>query len=86
MGSTCFMNTILQTFIHNPLLRAHFLSDKHNSKMCQNSSTCLACEMDKLFQNVMNFKILLIFSFLMVKHLHMDLHPFYKPCGCRINI
>lgn len=28
LGSTCFMNSILQTIIHNPILKAHFLSGK----------------------------------------------------------
>ncbi|KAJ3118549.1 hypothetical protein HK098_005905 [Nowakowskiella sp. JEL0407] len=50
MGSTCFMNVILQTFVHNPLLKAHFLSDKHNSALCS-TRMCMACEMDKLFSN-----------------------------------
>ncbi|KAJ3255787.1 hypothetical protein HK103_006045 [Boothiomyces macroporosus] len=50
MGSTCFMNTILQTFLHNPFLKAHFLSDKHSSRKCQKeASTCMACQLDKLF-------------------------------------
>ncbi|KAG9017148.1 hypothetical protein FRB90_001572 [Tulasnella sp. 427] len=50
LGSTCYMNVILQTFIHNPLLRNHFLSDKHPHKLCKNlNPPCLCCEMDKLF-------------------------------------
>ncbi|KAI8620523.1 hypothetical protein BC830DRAFT_1059123, partial [Chytriomyces sp. MP71] len=52
MGSTCFMNVILQSFIHNPLLRAHFLGDKHNQSLCKlkmSNKTCMACEMDTLF-------------------------------------
>jgi len=48
LGSTCFMNVIIQSFIHNPLLRAHFLGDRHNYKLCKNP-LCLACELDKLF-------------------------------------
>jgi len=48
LGSTCFMNVIIQSFIHNPLLRAHFLGDRHNYKLCKNT-LCLACELDKLF-------------------------------------
>jgi ubiquitin carboxyl-terminal hydrolase 22/27/51 len=48
LGSTCFMNVIIQSFIHNPLLRAYFLGDRHNYKLC-NNSFCLACELDKLF-------------------------------------
>ncbi|OAJ40007.1 hypothetical protein BDEG_23788 [Batrachochytrium dendrobatidis JEL423] len=57
MGSTCFMNTILQTFIHNPLLRAHFLSDKHDRRFCpRKSQPCLSCEMDDLFCQFYNGK------------------------------
>jgi len=51
LGSTCFMNVIIQSFIHNPLLRAHFLGDRHNYKLCKNP-LCLACELDKLFAQV----------------------------------
>lgn len=49
MGSTCFLNVILQSFLHNPLLRNYFLSDRHNAKLCAAGRDCLACEMDKLF-------------------------------------
>ncbi|KAG0241154.1 hypothetical protein BGW41_006260, partial [Actinomortierella wolfii] len=49
MGSTCFMNVILQCFIHNPLLRGYFLSDMHSSKRCEVKSDCMGCEMDQLF-------------------------------------
>ncbi|KAI8350654.1 hypothetical protein B0O80DRAFT_123514 [Mortierella sp. GBAus27b] len=49
MGSTCFMNVILQCFIHNPLLRNYFLSDQHSSKRCEVKNDCMGCEMDRLF-------------------------------------
>ena len=49
MGSTCFLNVILQSFLHNPLLRNYFLSDRHNAALCSLGKECLACEMDKLF-------------------------------------
>ncbi|KAG0042662.1 hypothetical protein BGZ83_000206 [Gryganskiella cystojenkinii] len=49
MGSTCFMNVILQCFIHNPLLRGYFLSDQHSSKRCEVKTDCMGCEMDQLF-------------------------------------
>ncbi|EPQ27415.1 uncharacterized protein PFL1_04953 [Pseudozyma flocculosa PF-1] len=49
MGATCFMNVIIQAFLHNPLLRNFFLSDRHNPALCTNSRACLACEMDKIF-------------------------------------
>ncbi|KZT29784.1 cysteine proteinase [Neolentinus lepideus HHB14362 ss-1] len=48
LGQTCFMNSVLQSFIHNPLLRNYFLSDKHNHRLCKNKD-CTCCEMDKLF-------------------------------------
>ncbi|KAJ1033658.1 hypothetical protein NDA13_001644 [Ustilago tritici] len=49
MGATCFMNVIIQAFLHNPLLRNYFLSDRHNPALCQGGKVCLACEMDKIF-------------------------------------
>jgi ubiquitin carboxyl-terminal hydrolase 22/27/51 len=55
LGSTCFMNCILQSFIHNPFLRNYFLSDKHNRTVCierKKNGTCLGCEMDYLFTQV----------------------------------
>lgn len=51
MGNTCFMNVILQSMAHNPLLKAHFLSDRHNYKSCKRKY-CMCCEMDKLFEQV----------------------------------
>ncbi|CAO3624062.1 unnamed protein product [Mucor fragilis] len=48
MGNTCFMNVILQSLVHNPLLKAYFLSDRHNPKNCQ-KQFCMCCEMDDLF-------------------------------------
>ncbi|PWZ00966.1 cysteine proteinase, partial [Testicularia cyperi] len=49
MGATCFMNVIIQSFLHNPLLRNYFLADRHNPSLCSGNKTCLACEMDKMF-------------------------------------
>ena len=51
LGQTCFLNVILQSIIHNPLLRNYFLSDKHNSKLCKHKE-CTCCEIDKLFTEV----------------------------------
>jgi ubiquitin carboxyl-terminal hydrolase 22/27/51 len=58
MGSTCFMNSILQALLHNPLLRSYFLADKHNERLCAArkkdgaQGVCLACEMDHVFGEV----------------------------------
>jgi ubiquitin carboxyl-terminal hydrolase 22/27/51 len=54
MGNTCFMNVILQSLVHNPLLKAYFLSDRHNPKNCQ-KQFCMCCEMDDLFAQVSFF-------------------------------
>ncbi|KAJ3920258.1 hypothetical protein F5877DRAFT_38495 [Lentinula edodes] len=48
LGQTCYLNVILQCFVHNPLLRNHFLGDRHNHKLCK-IQDCACCEMDKLF-------------------------------------
>ncbi|KAJ1545489.1 guanine nucleotide-binding protein subunit beta 1, partial [Cladochytrium tenue] len=55
MGATCFMNVVIQSFVHNPLLRVHFLADRHNQSLCanrRNGNICVACELDDLFLNV----------------------------------
>jgi len=49
MGSTCFMSVILQSFVHNPLLRNFYLGDGHQIGQCTQDN-CLSCAMDELFQ------------------------------------
>lgn len=51
LGQTCFLNVVLQCFVHNPLLRNYFLGDKHNSRTCK-IEDCTCCEMDQLFTEV----------------------------------
>jgi ubiquitin carboxyl-terminal hydrolase 22/27/51 len=48
------MNCILQSLLHNPLLRNYFLSDLHNRSGCSanRDDICLACELDYLFAEV----------------------------------
>jgi ubiquitin carboxyl-terminal hydrolase 22/27/51 len=48
------MNCILQSLLHNPLLRNYFLSDFHNRSGCSadRDDICLACELDYLFAEV----------------------------------
>ncbi|EJD06815.1 cysteine proteinase [Fomitiporia mediterranea MF3/22] len=55
LGQTCFLNVILQSFLHNPMLRNYFLSDMHNSKACK-IKECMCCELDKLFSEVYSGK------------------------------
>lgn len=36
LSQTCFLSAVLQALIHNPLLRAYFLADRHNRRVCTN--------------------------------------------------
>lgn len=42
LSQTCFLSAILQSLIHNPLLKAYFLNDKHNRHVCSNGSKGLS--------------------------------------------
>ncbi|KAL3081957.1 hypothetical protein niasHT_032639 [Heterodera trifolii] len=58
LGNTCFMNCIIQTLLHIPMLRDYFLSDQHHC--CRSgpstvtnrelNNTCLMCELSHVFQ------------------------------------
>ncbi|RDL30436.1 Ubiquitinyl hydrolase 1 [Venustampulla echinocandica] len=50
MGATCYMNVILQCFVHNPLLRNFYLGDGHQSGECSYKN-CMSCAMDDMFQD-----------------------------------
>lgn len=55
LGSTCFMNSVLQAVLHAPPLRDYFLNDRHNHKICRRSSSdllCLPCDLDVMFSAV----------------------------------
>lgn len=47
LGSTCFMNVIVQILIHTPVLRDYFLSDRHT---CKQIASCMVCEISNIFQ------------------------------------
>lgn len=46
LGSTCFMNCIIQVLIHTPVLRDYFLADRHNCKL----ASCMVCEISNIYQ------------------------------------
>lgn len=48
-GATCYQNVVLQSFLHNPILRNFYLSDGHSSHNCE-IPHCLSCAMDDIFQ------------------------------------
>ncbi|KAK0713800.1 ubiquitin carboxyl-terminal hydrolase-like protein [Lasiosphaeria miniovina] len=49
-GATCYQNVVLQSFLHNPVLRNFYLSDGHQSINCD-TQHCLSCAMDDMFQD-----------------------------------
>ncbi|KAL3130987.1 Ubiquitin C-terminal hydrolase 22 [Trebouxia sp. C0009 RCD-2024] len=55
LGNTCFMNSILQVFLHVPLLRTFFLGGGHMHRLCPHLTPpdkpgkCLSCELDNIF-------------------------------------
>lgn len=49
-GATCYQNVVLQSFLHNPILRNFYLSDGHASSNCEDNY-CLSCAMDDMFQD-----------------------------------
>ena len=64
LGSTCFMNTIVQALIHNPLVRAYFLADQHNCRECPRHAVasasqkiCLCCDLDLLFSKAFSGEV-----------------------------
>lgn len=48
MGNTCFMSVVLQSLIHNPFVRAFYLSEGHRQAEC-NIEYCISCAMDEMF-------------------------------------
>ncbi|CAH8357429.1 unnamed protein product [Eruca vesicaria subsp. sativa] len=52
LGSTCFMNAVLQALVHAPPLRNFWLSGQHNRDLCERRSLgllCLPCDLDLIF-------------------------------------
>ncbi|KAF2100006.1 cysteine proteinase [Rhizodiscina lignyota] len=48
MGQTCFMSVIMQSLVHNPLVRAFYLGEGHKNVDCEKES-CTSCAMDEIF-------------------------------------
>lgn len=52
LGSTCFMNCIVQVLMHTPFLRDYFLTERHRCNGLP--GTCAVCEVSKLFQVILD--------------------------------
>ncbi|KAF3993696.1 hypothetical protein FT663_01109 [Candidozyma haemuli var. vulneris] len=64
LGATCFMSCVLQTLLHNPLVRNHFFNnDLHffncpsaqhylDDSQIDSSSACITCSVDAVFKQV----------------------------------
>ncbi|KAF8424052.1 hypothetical protein EV426DRAFT_600348 [Tirmania nivea] len=48
MGATCFMSVVLQSLIHNPLIRNFYLTDGHRARECQQTN-CMSCAVEEVF-------------------------------------
>ena len=61
LGSTCFMSCILQSFIHNPIIRNHFFNNDVHFFNCASAqqdgaaidetNACVTCSIDTIFKN-----------------------------------
>lgn len=47
-GSTCFISSVLQTFIHNPKLKQHFFNSDEHYFNCE-LNQCITCSVNKIF-------------------------------------
>lgn len=63
LGSTCFMSCILQSFVHNPIIKYHFFNNDYHYFNCNSnmdylmdgenideSNACITCSIDKIFK------------------------------------
>jgi ubiquitin carboxyl-terminal hydrolase 22/27/51 len=50
LGQSCYINALLQCFLHNPFLRAYFLSDFHRANTCE-IEHCMTCALDDIFKD-----------------------------------
>ncbi|KAI5952290.1 hypothetical protein KGF54_003156 [Candida jiufengensis] len=66
LGATCFMSSILQTFIHNPIIKTQFFNNDLHYFNCEHlknqeingyigeENACITCSIDLIFKNFYN--------------------------------
>src|SRR5664279_3792132 len=57
MSNTCYMTSVLESMVHNPLMRNFYLSEGHKPVTCpraQASRPCLSCNFYDMFQQFNN--------------------------------
>ena len=52
LGQTCYMTVILQSLIHNPIMRNFFLANRHDTSDCP-IEDCVACALTVSFSDVL---------------------------------
>jgi ubiquitin carboxyl-terminal hydrolase 22/27/51 len=50
MGQTCFMSVILQSLMHNPLIKSYYLQEGHRATDCEREA-CTSCAFDEIIQD-----------------------------------
>ncbi|KAK2784649.1 hypothetical protein FQN53_008369 [Emmonsiellopsis sp. PD_33] len=53
LGQTCYMNVILQTLLHDPLLTTYFLGNNHRTYECP-VENCISCAVSEAFAEFNN--------------------------------
>ncbi|EDN08743.1 conserved hypothetical protein [Histoplasma mississippiense (nom. inval.)] len=53
LGQTCYMNVILQTLLHDPLLTTYFLGNNHHTYDCT-IQNCISCAVSEAFAEFNN--------------------------------
>lgn len=65
MGVSCYMTSVLEAMVGNPLVRNFYLGDGHKPATCHKALSdkpCLSCNLDEMFQHFNNTETTVAFS------------------------
>lgn len=48
LGSTCYASVVLQSLVHNPLVKTFYLAGGHRREACRRTN-CLSCSVDRVY-------------------------------------